>query len=345
MDGCALRFVVCRAKDNLLKVADEILDAVRHANQIVVVTHVSPDGDAIGSLTAVGQALAQLELNFTLACDDDAPDKFVYLPLVGEMQRRIQEEHVALVMALDCGDEERMGNVYAKLPDPKPAIVNIDHHITNTRFGKINLVDAEATSTTEILARLLPEMGVEITAGIAQSLLTGLVTDTLGFRTNNVTAGTLQVASELMAAGASLADIMRDALVLKPLTTLKMWRAGLNGMQIEDGVAWAVLSLAEQRAISKERGITSHGLGNMMADVHGMAMSAVFSEKEDGRITVGFRGQPPFDVAELAASFGGGGHRYASGCSLQGALDVVVARVVSAAKRHIAEQKAALADG
>ena len=123
-----------------------------------------------------------------------------------------------------------------------------------------------------------------------------------------------------------MAEIMLKALVLQELNTVKMWSKGLNDMQVEDGVAWAAISQKDQKAISDEP-VSNHGLGNMISDIHGVAMSAVFTEKEDGEIRIGFRSRPPWDVATLATKLGGGGHRFASGCSQHGPLEDVVQHV------------------
>lgn len=317
----------------------EIGSALTKADRILVVTHVSPDGDALGSLTAMGQALLQLDKEPTIVCDDGISSQFSYLPLANQVQTKPDFRNpYDLMIAVDCGDERRMGNAYHNLPEPKPRIINIDHHVTNTLFGQINLVDAAANSTTEILAYLLPKLGVELTAEIAESLLTGLVTDTLCFRTTSVTAHTLQVASKLMEAGADLATITSKALNVKPLSTLLMWRIGLNKMQLEDGVAWAAISYAEQQALGYGNA-SSHGLGNMLADVDEVAVSVVFNEREDKRVTVGFRTRPPYNVAEIAAEFGGGGHRYASGCTIEGSLDEIVNLVVERTKSAVRTQR------
>ncbi len=318
----------------------QINNVLQKANEILVITHVSPDGDAIGSLTAMGQALIQLGKKPTLVCDDSPPEKLQYLPLIDHLQRKVDtRQEYDLLIALDCGDERRMGNAYHNLNQQDLPVLNIDHHITNTYFGSINLIDPQSNSTTEILAELLPHLDVQITPDLAMSLLTGLVTDTLGFRTSSVTAKTLKIASNLMDAGANLADITREALVLKSYDTLRLWRLGLNKMKLEEHVSWTVISMSDQKSITKDA-ISSHGLGNLLADVYEAAMSAVFTEKENERVVVGFRSRPPYDVSELAASFGGGGHRYASGCTVEGNLDEVESLVVARAKEMIAAQMA-----
>lgn len=322
-------------------IVEKIRESIVQASNILVTTHIGPDGDALGSLTAVGQMLHAMGKQFDMACDDGVLRKFDYLPLAKDVRRRVDRKKIYdLMIAVDCGDEFRMGYVYSRLTC-EPVLINIDHHISNNNFGHINLVVADVTSTAELLANLIPKMGVTIDKGIATSLMTGMVTDTLGFRVTGVTGETLKVAGDLISAGANLAEITLQALVLQELNTVKIWGKGLNQMNVEDMVAWSVISLKDQQAISDDP-VSNHGLGNMISDIHGVAMSAVFTEKEDGEIKIGFRSRPPWNVATLATELGGGGHRFAAGCSQHGDLDDVVQLVIEKAKATIAEQKATL---
>lgn len=319
-----------------------IEQALKRANHILVITHINPDGDAIGSLTATGLALQQLGKQVTLVCDDKVPERFRFLPLSNQVQWAPDPDvSYDLIITVDCGDELRMGRAYADLPEPKPELINVDHHITNTGFGTINLVDPQAASTTQILCELFTDLGLTLTADIALSLLTGLVTDTLGFRTVGVTARTLAIAGALMEAGADLSLVTMQALNLKPLGTLLLWRVGLNNMKLEDGLIWTSISYQEQKAIEYVSSGTT-GLVNLLADVEQAAISAVLMEMSDGTVRVGFRCRPPYSVAELALNLGGGGHPLAAGCTLPGPLAKVEELVVQLSKEEIRQQEAFL---
>jgi phosphoesterase RecJ-like protein len=311
------------------------------ASRALVITHIDPDGDAVGSLTAVGEALKQIGLYGTLVCDDNVPARFGYLPMAGDVQRQPSDQvEYDLVIAVDCADEFRMGKAFQCLPDPKPFVINIDHHVTNTRFGDINLIEPTATSTAEILYGLFVELGLEITPDLALSLLTGLVTDTLGFRTVGVTADTLRVAADLVDAGAELGFVSMHALNLRALSTMKLWATGLNKMQLEDGLIWTALSNQDRQAAGF-RSSSSVGLANLLADVEEAVMAAVLMESEDGTIRVGMRCRPPYDVAEVALEFGGGGHPLAAGCTISGPLEMAEATLVQRCKEAIERQSAA----
>jgi phosphoesterase RecJ-like protein len=325
-----------------MPISQQIQQAISQAKEILAITHVGPDGDAFGSLTALGQALSQWGKRATLVCDDPVPSRFHYLPL-SDAVRSAPYTNVDydLIIAVDCGDENRMGQAYANLPTPPPFLINIDHHITNTHFGDINLISPEATSAAEMLYVLFNELDITITSNIALSLLTGLVTDTLGFRTNSVSSRTLRIGSALMEAGADLNLVTTQGLKLKPMTTLRMWQAGLNKMRLEEGLIWSSLSREELKAIGHTSS-SSRGLVNLLSDVDQAAMSAVLMEMSDGSIQVGFRCHPPFSVSELALNLGGGGHPLAAGCNLPGPLADAESLVVKMSKETIRQQQAHL---
>lgn len=321
-----------------MSTARDIQQAIQSAESILVITHVGPDGDALASLTAVGVALKQLGKSYSLVCDDGGLSRFRYLPQSENIQnRRDSDGGYDLVIAVDCGDEQRMGQAFATLPEPKPPIVNIDHHVTNTHFGTINLIKPDAGSTTEVLFSLFNEMGLAISQDLALCLLTGLVTDTLGFRTVGVTANTMKVAGYLIDAGADLSLVTMQGLNLKPLSTLRLWQMGLNNMRMENGLLWTTIDNKALQA-SGHIGASSAGLVNLLADVDEAAMGAVLMEMADGTVRVGLRCRPPFNVAELAQNLGGGGHPLAAGCTLDGPLAQAESLVVDMCKEAIRQQ-------
>jgi len=314
--------------------------AVEKANHVLVITHIDPDGDAIGSLTAVGQAMLQLGKRVTLVCDDAVPARFLSLPMAGDIRRASNAgAPYDLVIAVDCADELRMGWAYDRLNEPKPTLANIDHHITNTRFGAFNIVEPAASSTAEVLYRFLPEIGVEMTRGIAESLLTGIVTDTMGFRTSNVTAATLRATADLVDAGADIATISLQALHQRPFVAAQMWAIGLNNMVMEDGLIWTGISRQDMQSAGLERAPGSSGLVNFLLDIDTALMAVVLPETADD-VRVTMRCQPPYNVAEVARQFGGGGHALAAGCALQGPLEEAAPRLIAACRNAIRQTQA-----
>lgn len=317
--------------------------ALEKADTVLVITHVDPDGDAIGSLTATGQALEQLGKRVTLACEDNVPFRFRELPLADRVIKT-PDTHTPydLVIAVDCGDETRMGRPFFSLPDPLPTIANIDHHITNTRFGSFNLIEPHASSTAEVLYSLFADLDVTITEGIAKSLLTGMITDTLGFRTSNVSANTLRTAADLVEAGAEIAPLTLQSLITKPYSTALIWQLGLKNMQLTDGLLWTAIPANDVRSVGLEGNPSSSGLVNFLSDIEGVKMGAVISEMPEGSIRVGLRCHEPYNVAEVALQFDGGGHALAAGCTMEGPLEDAAEQIVAACREAIQRQTAAL---
>ncbi len=319
-----------------------IAEYLDRSEQILVATHVQPDGDAVSSLLATGLALEALNISYDLVCEDRPPIRFNFLPGADRILRSAPKNTIYdLLIALDAADLERLGQAYADLDQPKPPIINIDHHVTNPGYGVVNLVDGQASSTTELLYHLLPLLGVEISTDIAKCLLTGLVTDTLNFSTSSVSSNTLRAAASLIDAGADLFEIGSKGYKLQQLSTLMLWQVGLKNMKLEEKLAWSTIS-NEERYAAGHTGSSSFGLGNFMADVYQAAISAVLVELDDGSVTVGFRCRPPYDVAEIATSLGGGGHRLAAGCTIDGPLDEAEKLVVSRSKIALRKQRAQL---
>ena len=318
--------------------------AIEKADTVLVITHVDPDGDAIGSLTAVGQALEQLGKRVTLACEDNVPFRFRSLPMADRVTKTPEKQvPYDLLIAVDCGDEARMGRPFFSLPDPKPTIANIDHHITNTRFGSFNLVEPAASSTAEVLYGFFNDLDVTITEGIAESLLTGIITDTLSFRTSNVSANTLRTAADLVDAGAEIAPITLQALIQKPHSTALVWQVGLKNMQLADGLLWTTVPAGDVRHVGLEGNPSSSGLVNFLSDIEGVKMGCVISEMPDGSVRVGLRCHEPYNVAEVALQFNGGGHALAAGCSMDGPLEEAETLIVAACQDAIRRQTLALA--
>jgi phosphoesterase RecJ-like protein len=326
-------------------VIEAIQRSIQNAKQILVVTHVGPDGDALGSLTAVASALTQWNKSFTLACDNVLPRRFDFLPFSDQIQQQPDTAVTYdLLIAVDCGDELRMGKAFSELSGERPFIINIDHHITNTQFGDLNLVDGKATSTAEVLHRMFRTYDLALTPSLAVSLLTGLVTDTLGFRTTNVTAYTMKIAGELMDAGADLGLIMTRTMTVKPLSTIQLWQVGLNKMKMDNGLIWTSISNEEREAVGHMSTGTA-GLVNLIADVEQAAVGVVLLEVDDGTVRVGFRCRPPYNVSEVAMNLGGGGHALAAGCTLPGPLVKAEAMVIALTKESLRQQEAIINNG
>ncbi len=308
---------------------------LRHAQHILAISHVNPDGDAIGSL--LGFTLAMRAIGKTVTpCLQDAPSsRFGYISGFHDIKRTAQGE-VDLLVSLDASDLQRLGSVFEPGMHGRKPMVVFDHHITNTLFGSVNVIEPGKASTAEIVYKLVRRMDIRLSPEIAVALLTGLVTDTLAFRTSNVTPDTLACATDLMSAGASLTEITRQALVLQPFERIKFHAAGVATAKVEAGVIYAVLS----RKLRKEQGYEERGdagLVGTLITAEEASVAAVFSETDDGKVEISLRSMPGFDVSQVALELGGGGHPAAAGCTVAGPMRTAVHHVLPMLKRIVAK--------
>ncbi len=315
---------------------EAIYQQMEPARRLLLVTHEAPDGDAIGSLLGLGRLVQSQGKELTLACADPVPTLYNWLP-GSEQVARQPDGLYDLVISLDCSDERRMGKVYSQDLAALP-LINIDHHITNTRFGTINWVDPSAVATAQMVLALAEAMHWPLTQPVAVCLLTGIVTDTRSFRTLNVDQAAMRAVLRLVEAGASLGQIAHRALDQRPLAAVRLWGQVLNELHLEDGILWTEVTCAMRRRWSLSEDGDS-GLANFLVGVREANVVLVFTEREDGTVDVGMRAAPGLDVAQVALKLGGGGHPQASGCTLTGDLVQVRERVLAEVRASLAGQR------
>jgi len=297
----------------------EAARAIREARRVLVAAHLGPDVDAVGSVLAVGHMLAALGIERQLLLRDGLPYEGADLPGAGEIVRG-PTGGFDLAVILDCPTLERIGEAAASLGDT--AILNIDHHVTNTRFGCLNLVDDTISSTCQLVLRLVAGLGQPLSETLATCILTGLVGDTQGFRTSNTDWRALSDARTLLAAGADLWLANRRVFNNRPRGHLALWGGVLAAASLEDGLVWATIP----RPLRLQAGVADDdaaGIVNFLIGTQGTKAAALFSEQSGGTVDVNLRSVPGVDVAAVAAEFGGGGHRQAAGFTVAGTLDGV----------------------
>jgi phosphoesterase RecJ-like protein len=309
----------------------------------MVITHVSPDGDAIGSLLGLGWALRWLGKEHTLACADPVPRRFTYLPgseaIVTGPEPVLSPAEVGeydLVISLDCADLQRMGAAYdgslAGLP-----LINIDHHVTNTHFGTVNWTDTGVASTAEMVLELVESLGVPLDSDIALCLLNGIVTDTRGFRIPNTPLRTMRAALKLMEAGAQLPQVTDHVFNRRPFSDVCLWARALNGLRLDGRIIWSQITRTmRQECVFSKNG--DAGLVNFLGTTDEADVAIVFVEKDDGRVKVEMRSVPGVDVSAVALNLGGGGHPQAAGCTLDSDLDEAREKVLTAVKEATQSQ-------
>lgn len=307
----------------------EIRDKIAQAGRVAVIAHMRPDGDAIGATLGFTLALRAAGKQATPVLVDGVPGNLRYLPASDEVQRELPA-NVDLVIVVDCSDLQRTGGVQGeRVPD-----INIDHHITNTRFAHSNLIIVESVATCAILAEYLPVWGLSINRAVAEALLTGMVTDTIGFRTSNMTPQALRLAAGLMEHGANLYQIYQRALVNMSYEAARYWGLGLEKLKRENGLVWTTLNLSDRHQ-AHYPGSDDADLVNILASVESN-VALVFIEQKNQSVKVSWRARPGYDVSKIALQFGGGGHAAAAGADIAGPLEIVQRDVLEATRSMLA---------
>jgi len=300
---------------------------LRSAKHVLVVSHIRPDGDAVGSLIGLGLSLQNLGKEVQMVLSDGMPKIFRHLPGSDQVKHR-PTGSFDMTLVLDCSDIERTGSSLSDNPIPD---VNLDHHPTNTGFARYNLVDEKAVATSEILAEYLPKFGFPISKQVADALLFGMITDTLGFRTNNMTPKALQLAAQLMEVGGDLPRLYQRGLLSRTFEAALYWGAGLSGLKRDGRMLWATLALEDRRIVGYP-GNDDADLISLLSTIEGADVAIMFVEQGNGHVKVSWRSQPEFDVSQVALNFGGGGHAAAAGASIKGELNDIQANVLAITK-------------
>ena len=301
--------------------------ALETAQRILIVTHVNPDGDAIGSLLGLANYLWARGKAVDAVVDEGVPDYLQFVPNSQRVQSSLASGEWDLMISVDSSDEERTGNAGIYGRAHSTTVINLDHHRTNDGFGNIHLVLPGAVSATEIVYHWLTRMNVTLTPEIAIPLLTGLVTDTMGFRTSHTKADTLGIAQALIGAGASLHEVMDRTLNSQKFYVVSIWKHALQTLQLENGVISADIRQDHLREV----GLTDApdtGLVNWMLAVDEAKVSVLFKEQANNTVEISLRSKVGVDVSSVALALGGGGHAQASGATVQGSLAEVRARVL-----------------
>ncbi|SHE84055.1 phosphoesterase RecJ domain-containing protein [Caldanaerobius fijiensis DSM 17918] len=316
-------------------VMSEIVKLLKSAKKVLIVTHVSPDGDGIGSTLALLHGLNQLGIEGHVVIDDEVPEGFAFLPQSGKILRYPHEMdgYYDVAVAIDCSDEERMGNVkelYMRLP----VKINIDHHISNTMYADYNVVDSNAGASAELVYQLLKLLGVEFDSDISTCLYCSLATDTGRFMYSNTTSITHEIAGDLLNNGADLRKIAEEIFEKKTLNQVLLIGKAISTLNVvEDGtIAYITVTKAMLDECGARPGDTE-GLVYYPKSIDGVEIGLLFKE-EDDRIKVSFRSKK-VDVSKIAAIFGGGGHVLASGCFLEMPMSEAVEKVVQACARAV----------
>lgn len=315
--------------DALPEALQERIAAELHgAQRILAVAHIRPDGDAVGALLGFGLTLLEAGKKVQMVLADGVPPGLRHLEGTRQVKHRAQG-NFDLTVVLDSSDLLRTGSALGnRAPD-----LNIDHHVTNMEFARLNLVDPTSVATSAILAEWLPRWGFPIQKDAAAALLTGIITDTIGFRTTNMTPAAMRLAAGLMERGANLPELYRSGLGQKSFEAARYWGAGLERLQREDRLIWTTLFLSDRQAVGYN-GNDDADLVNFLTSTDGDVV-VLFNQQKGDRVKVSWRARPSLDISGLAVQFGGGGHPAAAGAEIPGTIDEVQEKVLAVTRAFL----------
>ena len=310
---------------------DTIRQQLAVAQKIVIVGHIRPDGDAVGSMLGLTHSLRANGKTVIPVLQDGMPEKYAFLPGAADVRTSVPADYDYLIV-VDSSDMPRIGKVLEGLPSPD---LVIDHHNTHDDFGKLEYVLPEAEATALVLVDSLPHWGLTITQDAATCLLTGLLSDTIGFRTANTQPAALRAAADLMEKGADFHDVYLKTLSDKTLAEALYWGQGLSKIRQTGPIVWSSLTLND-RIISGYQGNDDADLINILSAIKGPLMTILFVEQEGG-VKISWRSVEGVDVSKLAREFGGGGHKAAAGADVDGNLQEIQENVIKSTERYLKE--------
>ena len=319
---------------------NQIISLLKTSNRVLLTSHENPDGDAIGALIAMGLALESWGKVITLYNESPIPVVYRFLPSVNRIIRVICEmEAYDTAVVLDCSDLERIGRA-AEAVKRVPTLINIDHHVTNTRFGDVQLIDDKACATCEIVYRLILDMGIDFDQAIASAIYTGILTDTGSFRFSNTNRAAFSICEKMIQFGVDPYKVAQRVYGTYSLGRIKLLNMALDSIELSDNGKLSMMTLTQ--GMLDETGTRQEdieGLINYARRIEDVKVSALIRElsetSNDGNgfrpYHVSLRSNGSVDVSQIANRFGGGGHSTAAGFSIETDLGDLKLKIINIA--------------
>lgn len=315
---------------------------LRDHDRFLILLHLRPDGDSVGSSLALALGLGRLGKRALVVRADELPRNLGFLAGIdrvapAEAVLAAPGEWDAAIL-IDCGDPERVG-ASARLLERAAKVINIDHHLSNARYGDLNCIETNAAAAGEVVFRILKDLEVPFDPEIAGALYAAIVTDTGSFRYESTSARTHEIAAELLRHGVRPGEVSRRIWEEKPVSSLRLLERALGsmGLAADGALAWVSLSRADFEATGADRD-ESEGIVNYPRTLAGVEVAVLFQEEappgpdgSPGEVKVSLRSNRWVDVSRLAAAFGGGGHARAAGCTLRCGLEEARSQVLARA--------------
>lgn len=321
---------------------DQIIQHLKKSNHVLLASHTNPDGDAIGSLLAIGIALNWLNKKIFLFNESPIPAVYRFLPFIEHIEHEIPETlQFDTAVILDCGNLQRIGNS-AHAVCRIPVIINIDHHITNNNFGTCQLLDTNACSTAEIVYRTIKKLGIPINSAIAASIYTGILTDTGSFRFSNTNKSAFAICEEMISCGVNPYEVAQHVYGTYSLGRIRLLNLALDSIEISANGKLSMMTITQEMIY--ETGTNSEdidGLINYAKRIEDVKVAAlIHEENNDSKQSIGLknfhvslRSDGTFDVSAIASAFGGGGHPSAAGFNVETTIEALKAQIISLSEK------------
>jgi len=305
---------------------EKCAELLLHADNILILMHRSPDGDAVGSGYALAYALRKAGKKVMPVCSDDIPPKYSYITNSLSMQ----EFEPAYIVTVDLADTQLFGD---KLIQYKEKVnVCIDHHPSNTGYAEYGIVDANAGACAQIVKKVINAMNIPIDKNIANAIFTGISTDTGCFKYSNASAESYEMAAEMLGCGADGFFINKLMFDTKSRARLEIERLALNSLTYHsDGKIAVIFITKEMMEKSGASDDDTEGISGMPRQIEGVVIGITIREKDNGNFRVSMRSAGDINVSAICSQFGGGGHRAAAGCTVTGTAQEVREKVINAA--------------
>lgn len=315
-----------------------LFEALKKAKTVAIISHVGPDGDTLGSMMGLYSGLLQLKHLEKIDCfvNGSVPEIFKFLPHIKDVKtpyyKNIEDKY-DIAIAVDCAAIDRLDDSLGIFNKAKFS-VNIDHHGTNDGFGNLSIIKPKASSVGEILTDLLPELGIEINQEIAQSLYVSILTDTGCFKFENTTTNTFLACSKLIELGISAQEIYKKCYEHKPLNMIKLQAYAITNATFEnEKIAYSIISRDVLNQFGGKDSYTD-GISEALRSASSIEISMLLKEMQNGDTKVSMRSKN-INVSEIAAFFGGGGHRLAAGCIIQKKPEDALLEILPIARKQL----------
>ena len=305
---------------------DKFISKIKNFEKFLLMIHEDPDGDTLAATVAFYIVLKRMGKKVSMVCKDEIPKPFLFLPQIDKIKKDILFGDYEVIIVIDCGDLRRTGfpERLKKFARVFKNFINIDHHPKNDlwKIANINIVDQKASSASEVLWGILERLSTDIDSDVATAVLTGIYTDTGGFKHSNTTPKTLKIAAQLLACGAKLKTITRNVSLNKSVAALKLWGIALSRLHKNQDLE--IVSSVITHQDLEESGATYYdlaGVVNLMNAVPDAKVAILCFETPEGNIRASLRTEKDsVDISRIARLFGGGGHKKAAGFTIDAKL-------------------------